>query len=85
MCSGLLHEISQLNVEGIKIPAYCKEHAEKGMVDVRSQRCLHDSCARSANFSFKCKAGVCCEQHAKKGMMSVHSPFTRPLPENAEL
>ena len=62
------------NFEGSKPAAYCKQHAENGMVNVRSKRCLHDSCERQSGFNYKgCKTPAYCKQHAEEGMVSVRS------------
>ncbi|CAN0479868.1 unnamed protein product, partial [Scytosiphon promiscuus] len=34
------------NVEGSKMAAYCKQHADQGMVNVSSKRCSHSLCTR---------------------------------------
>ena len=62
------------NFDGIKAPAYCKQHAEDGMVDVRSKRCLHQSCVRHPSFNFDgIKAPAYCKQHAEDGMVNVRT------------
>ncbi|CAN0488514.1 unnamed protein product [Scytosiphon promiscuus] len=38
------------NAEGNKKARYCKQHAETGMVNVASRRCLHDSCVTRPAF-----------------------------------
>ena len=52
---------------------YCKEHALKGMVDVRKrQECSHDSCTRRPTFDIKgSNTAVYCKQHAVDGMVNV--------------
>ncbi|CAM9932474.1 unnamed protein product [Laminaria digitata] len=62
------------NSEGSE-PAYCKKHAEDGMVDVRHhQYCLHNSCMKGPNFNLEGnKKGAYCKQHAKDGMVDVRS------------
>ncbi|CAM9380705.1 unnamed protein product, partial [Laminaria digitata] len=39
------------NDEGRKLPAYCKKHAEDGMVNVGSRRCSHDTCMKHPSFN----------------------------------
>ena len=41
------------NFEGTKPPVYCKQHAEDGMLYVRSKRCLDDFCTKSPHFDFE--------------------------------
>ncbi|CAN0588986.1 unnamed protein product, partial [Laminaria digitata] len=50
---------------GRKTAAYCKQHAENGMVDVRNKRCLHDSCTTQPIFNLVgSKTAAYCKQHA---------------------
>ena len=54
--------------------AYCKEHAEDGMVDVRSKRCVHGSCNTRPNFGTEgSKRGMYCKLHADEGMVNIRS------------
>ena len=56
------------------MPAYCKAHAEDDMVDVRSQRCLQDSCTTRAGFNVEgSKVPAYCKPHAEAGMVRVRS------------
>ena len=41
-------KVALLHVEGSKVRAYCRRHAEKGMTNVSSRRCSQDSCAKRA-------------------------------------
>ncbi|CAN0537473.1 unnamed protein product, partial [Scytosiphon promiscuus] len=42
------------NTEGSKKPAYCRLHAEDGMVDAkRKPRCSHDACSRQPSFNME--------------------------------
>lgn len=64
--------------------AYCKQHAEDGMVNVRSRRCVHDSCARTPYYNVEGrKVAAYCKHHATDGMVNVrdrrcsHDPCNR--------
>ena len=39
------------NVEGSKTTAYCKQHAQDGMVGVSRKRCLHEFCRKRPSFN----------------------------------
>ena len=55
-----------------KIAAYCRQHAEDGMLDVRSKRCSYKSCTTWPSFNVKgSKTGAYCRQHAEDGMVDV--------------
>ncbi|CAM9369099.1 unnamed protein product [Laminaria digitata] len=61
-----------VNVESSKAGAYCKDHAEDGMVDVVNTRCSHDSCTRRSIFNIAgSKTPAYCKQHANEGMLDV--------------
>ncbi|CAN0236061.1 unnamed protein product [Laminaria digitata] len=52
--------------------AYCKPHAEDGMVNVRHKRCFSGSCRMLPIYNFEgSKPAVFCKQHAKGGMVDV--------------
>ncbi|CAN0441221.1 unnamed protein product [Laminaria digitata] len=60
------------NVEGSKTSAYCKQHADDGMLNVYNKRCLHDSCTRHQSFNVEgSKTSAYCKQHAADGMVDV--------------
>ena len=60
------------NFEG-EPPRYCGEHKEKGMVDVKNQRCEHAGCkSLNPTFNFEGeKKGKFCSKHKEKGMVDV--------------
>ncbi|CAM9101120.1 unnamed protein product, partial [Laminaria digitata] len=61
-----------LNVDGSKTPAYCKQL--DGMTPVIKRRCSHDSCANTTNFNTEgSRAGMYCKKHAENGMVDVVS------------
>ena len=74
------------------MPAYCKQHAQAGMVDVRSKPCSYDSCSRRPTYNVRgLKTPVYCKQHAEEGMVNVrrketcrHDPCIRRPYFNAE-
>ena len=54
--------------------AYCKQHAEDGMVNVYNGRCSHGSCKRKPSFNVKGnKTARHCKQHAVNGMVNVRT------------
>ena len=60
------------NVEGSKRAAYCKRHAEDGMVQVSAKKCMSVSCTIRPSFNFVGnKTASCCKQHALDGMVNV--------------
>ena len=62
------------NVEGSTTAVYCKQHDESGMINIRSKRCLHDSCSTLPSFSVEgSKTPVYCKQHAEVGMVNIRS------------
>ena len=66
--------LPKFNREGSKTAAYCKQHAEDGMVDVCHKRCSHDSCTKHPVFNVEgSKVAVYCKQHAGDGMVNVLS------------
>ena len=61
------------NFQGSKKAAYCRQHAEDGMVDVQRRRCSHGRCTKYPTFNVEgSKAAVCCRHHAEDGMVDVH-------------
>ena len=71
------------NVAGKKA-SYCKIHADDGMVDVRSRRCLNGSCVKRSTLDIlRRKPPLYCKQHADAGMVDVrnsrcsHETFTK--------
>ena len=63
-----------LNVEGSKIPKYCKKHADDGMVYVHNKRCSHDSCTKSPSFTVEgFRTPKYCKKHADDGMVYVQN------------
>ena len=55
-----------------KSPAYCRQHALDGMVDVHNKRCAHDSCRKHPNFNVEgSKRPAYCKQHAGNAMVNV--------------
>lgn len=61
-------------VEGKKTAAYCKQHAENGMVNLSSKGCRHDSCITKPKFNFEgSKTPACCRKHAEGGMVDIVS------------
>ena len=60
------------NHVGSKSPAFCKQHAEDGMVNVRGNFCLQKSCTKRPTFNvFGSKKPVYCKQHAPTGWKDV--------------
>ncbi|CAN0538552.1 unnamed protein product, partial [Scytosiphon promiscuus] len=55
---------SRFNVQGIKTGAYCRQHAEDGMVDVMRKRCLHDSCTKASSYNAVGMTPAYCRDHA---------------------
>ena len=52
--------------------AYCKQHAEDGMVDIRSKHCSHPTCMAAPSFNVAaCPTPFYCRQHAEDGMVIV--------------
>ena len=65
---------ASFNFVGSK-PAYCKKHAEDGMVNVRNRRCLHDSCSKYPCYNFKGSTpAMYCKSHSQDGMVNILSP-----------
>ena len=79
-------KVPHFNIEGSKTAAYCKQHAEDGMVNVLSKRCSHVSCTKIPNFSVKSsRTAAYCKQHAEDGMVNIrkrhcshHDCFKKP-------
>ncbi|CAN0539888.1 unnamed protein product, partial [Laminaria digitata] len=46
------------SVLGSKKAAYCKKHAEDGMVLVHHKRCSHDTCLTTPSFNAKGSKGA---------------------------
>ena len=60
------------NVLGKRTTAYCKEHAQDGMMDVRKGRCAYESCTKYPSFNVDgSKTAVYCNLHAQDGMVDV--------------
>ena len=71
---GTCEKTPLFNFEGIKAGAYCKLHAEIGMINVRSKRCSRESCMTRPNFNVEgSKIPVYCKEHAQNGMVNVCS------------
>lgn len=72
------------NVQGSKIPMYCKQHAADDMVNVHTKPCSYDTCTRWPSFNVEGKrTGVYRKQHADYGMINAlsescsHDHFTK--------
>ncbi|CAM9209848.1 unnamed protein product, partial [Laminaria digitata] len=58
-----------------KTPVYCKQHADDGLINVRSIICLPHSCKTPPNFNVDgSKTPVYCKSHAEDGMVNVINP-----------
>lgn len=54
------------NIEGRKMAAYCKTHAEVGTVGAKQKRCSHDSCTRRPSFNIGgSNTAAYCRKHAE--------------------
>lgn len=66
--------VACFKMEGCKRAVYCSQHAEKNMVDVRSNRCRHPVCTRQASNNVEGKkTGVYCKEHAESWMANVRT------------
>ena len=66
--------VASFNVKGSKKAAYCKQHAEDGMVNVHHDPCLHDACTKRPSFNIKgSKKAAYCRKHAQGGLVNVIS------------
>ncbi|CAM9318963.1 unnamed protein product [Laminaria digitata] len=65
--------VPSFNVKGSKGAAFCKKHAEDGMVNVRSySRCSSDACMTLPRFNVKgSKRPAFCKNHALDGMVNL--------------
>ena len=62
------------NVESSRTAAYCKQHAQDGMVDAINIRCSHRFCTTMASFNIDgFKRPAYCKRHAEEGMVNVVS------------
>ncbi|CAM9651853.1 unnamed protein product [Laminaria digitata] len=62
----------RFNIMGSKKPAFCKQHAQDGMVDVFVDQCLQESCTKTANFNIEGgETAMFCTLHAECGMVNV--------------
>ncbi|CAN0507907.1 unnamed protein product, partial [Scytosiphon promiscuus] len=60
---------ASFNTERSKPPAYCKQHAADGMVNVVNNRCIQYSCTTRRCFNVVgSKTAEYCGQHAADGM-----------------
>ena len=58
---SLCLKLPSINVESSKTAAYCKQHAEDGMVNVRARRSSHDCCTTGqARGAPTCVAATAC-------------------------
>ena len=51
----------------------CSQHAENGMIDVRSKRCRHSGCAKIPSYGKVGGKAELCAGHAENGMIDVVS------------
>ena len=66
--------VASFNVKGSKKAAYCKLHAEDGMVNVHHDPCSHDACTKRPSFNIKgSKKALYCRKHAENDMVDVRS------------
>lgn len=62
------------NVDGVKVAAYCKQHADDGMVNVYHKRCSYASCSSYPSYNVaSSKTAAYCKLHAADGMLDVRS------------
>ncbi|CAM9326135.1 unnamed protein product, partial [Laminaria digitata] len=60
------------SAQGSKRAAYCKKHAEDGMVNVQYKRCSRDTCTRKGSVNVEgSKTAAYCRHHDKDGMVNV--------------
>ena len=60
------------NVGGSRTAAFCKTHAQDGMVDVLRKRCSHDFCTMKPSFCMEgSRTALYCIQHAGDHMVDV--------------
>lgn len=65
---------ASFNAKGSKMAAYCKKHAEDGMVNVHHRRCTHGSCTTQPSFNVAgSTTPLYCKQHAEDNMVDVRS------------
>ena len=70
----MLASISRFRAPTDTKPTYCRQHAQEGMVDVRSRRCIEPSCLTRAYYGLLTdKTLSFCRQHAREGMVDMTS------------
>lgn len=57
---------------GSKKPEFCREHSQRGVVDVKHERCHQRGCPRRPSFSVEgSKKPRYCSEHSREGMLDV--------------
>ena len=63
---------ASFNAESSLTPAYYKQHAKGGMVNVWKKHCLHESGTRKPSFNVVgSKTAAYCNQHPEDGMVFI--------------
>ena len=63
---------ANFNIEGQKA-LYCVIHKKSEMVDVRSQKCIHENCKTRANYNIEGQKALYCVIHKTHDMVDVRS------------
>ena len=72
------------NIESSKRPAYCKQHAEDGMVNVCKTLCSHDFCTKIPSFNVKgSKTAIYCKHCLLYTSPSPRDLSTSRMPSSA--
>jgi len=59
------------NYEGKRKPKYCAKHKLKGMVDVKSSRCIHPTCKKQSVYNIPNEKARYCSEHKTNDMINV--------------
>ena len=74
LCShAACDKMPHFHFEGVTPPAYCKQHSEIGMVNVRSKRCQHPTRTTTPSRNvIESKKRAYCKKYAENGMANTH-------------
>ena len=60
------------NYESEKKGIYCNKHKKEGMIDVQSQKCIHENCKKCSSFNNEGETkAIYCNEHKKEGMIDI--------------
>ena len=72
MITLFLHEQPIFDTEGCRTAAFCEKHDQDGRVDVRHERCSHDSWTEKLSFNLEgSMTASFCKKYPEEGMVNL--------------